>query len=97
MYREWQIKGENPQNCETNNPTKKSRQCYLINKATKRVRIATIVGLRITDGISAPFYGEETRKREVTMTRRIAHSMDTATTAGRKVTPRRNVGSNIHT
>ena len=43
------------------NPTKKSRQCYLVNEETKEAKIATIVGQRIIDGTSAPFYDEKKR------------------------------------
>ena len=45
--------------------TKKSRQCYLINKTRTRARVATIVGQRTIDGTSAPFYVEKTKRRAV--------------------------------
>ena len=88
MCREWQIREGSPRNFKMKNPTKKSRQCCLLNKATnkttKGARIATIVGRRIINGTIAPFCDEETRGKEVTMTRRIGHSTDTVTTTKRK-------------
>ena len=53
------------------------------------------MGRRIIYVTNAPFYDEETKRGEETMTRRNAHSTDTATTAESKVTPRRRVGSRI--
>ena len=59
VYREWQIRGGNPRNREMTNPTEKPRQYCLVDKAMKEARIATIVGQRIIDGTSAPFFDEK--------------------------------------
>ena len=67
MKREWQIKGGKPSRSRDEEFNQNSKQCCLIskttNKTTKRARIATIVGQRIIDGKSDPFYDEKTRKK----------------------------------
>ena len=86
MYREWRIRGEKPRNCEMMNPTEKLRQCCLVNKAIKEGRIATILGRRIIDGTSAPFYDEKTKRRAALK----GDSADTAVIAEGEVTVRTN-------
>ena len=90
VYREWQIRGGNPRNREMTNPTEKPRQYCLVDKAMKEARIATIVGQRIIDGTSAPFFDEKTKRRAVPK----GDSADTAVIAEREVTASTNAGSN---
>ena len=72
------------------NSTKESRQCCLVNKAIKEATIATIVGQRIIDGTSAPFYNDKTRRRAVLK----GDSADTAVITEKEVAARTNAGSN---
>ena len=82
--------GGNPQHHEMMNRTEKLRQCCLINKTRRRARIATIVGQRIVDGKSAPFYDERTKRRAVLK----GDLADTAVIVEGEVTARTNAGSN---
>ena len=72
------------------NPAEKSKQWYLVNKAIRGARIATIAGQRIINGTIAPFYDNKTKRRAVLK----GDSADTAVTAEREVTVRTNAGSN---